>query len=336
MEPAPISFRPALGGGSIWRRLKKTLRHGDLLWLLVIAGMAMLILAVMLAIGWSLWRDSGPSRAQFGLSFIAPVSDASWDPVNDHFTAWPLITGTLTTALLAILLATPVSVFVAIFLAELCPSWLRTPLNFMVEMLAAVPSVVFGLWGIFVFLPTVVRPLGDFLGQTLGFMPLFRGPMPASGMSRLGASLVLTIMILPTISAMSRDVFLAIPRSQREAPLALGATRWETISQILLPYGLSGILGAVILGLGRALGETMAVTMLIGNNPVESTGSLLKPGATMASVIANEFAEAVSRQHTSALIELGLILFAMTLLLNMAARFLVWRVSRRFATGGQS
>jgi phosphate transport system permease protein len=319
---------------SVLNRVRRALRHGDRIWSLVIVAMALLILALMVAIGWSVWRDSAPSRAEFGWSFILPTHDTSWDPVNDHFTAWPLIVGTLTTALVAILIATPLSVFVAIFLAELCPSRLRTPLNFMVEMLAAVPSVVFGLWGLFVFLPTVVRPVGNFLGQTLGFIPLFQGPIPASGMSRLGASLVLTIMIIPTISAVSRDVFWAIPRLQREAAFALGATRWETISQILLPDGLSGILGAVILGLGRALGETMAVTMVIGNNPVESSGSLLKPGATMASAIANEFAEAVSVQHTSALIELGLVLFGMTLLLNVAARFLVWRVSRRFAAGG--
>jgi phosphate transport system permease protein len=321
-------------GGSGLQRLKRTFRHGDLPWTLLIIAMSVLILAVMLGIGWSVWHGSAASRAKFGWSFILPVTDASWDPVNDNFTAWPLITGTLSTALVAILLATPVSVFIAIFLAELCPSGLRTPLNFLVEMLAAIPSVVFGMWGLFTFLPTVVVPLGEFLGNTLGFIPLFKGPIPASGMSRLGAGLILAIMIIPTIAAVSRDVFGAIPRSQREAALALGSTRWETISEILLPYGLSGILGAVILGLGRALGETMAVTMVIGNNPVESSGSLLKPGATMASTIANEFAEAVSRQHTSALIELGLVLFVMTLLLNAAARFLVWRVSRRFAAGG--
>jgi phosphate transport system permease protein len=345
MELAPPSRGPrpqtpagGLGGSSGLQRFRRRLRHGDLIWGLLIAAMAVVILATMAGIGWSVWAGSAASRAKFGLSFILPVNQAaaSWDPVNDHFTAWPLIYGTLITALVAIVLATPVSVFIAIFLAELCPDRLRAPVGFTVEMLAAVPSVIFGLWGIFVFLPTVVVPVGRFLGSTLGFIPLFQGPIPASGMSRLGAGLVLTIMIIPTISAVSRDVFTAIPRTQREAALALGSTRWETISEILLPYGLSGILGAVILGLGRALGETMAVTMLIGNNPVESSGSLLRPGATMASAIANEFAEAVSVQHTSALIELGLVLFGMTLLLNMAARFLVWRVSRRLTTGGQS
>jgi len=307
----------------------RTLRHGDVPWMAILFVMAILVLVLMLAIGWSVWDQSSASRQTFGASFVAPTTDSSWDPVNDHFQAWPIITGTLITAVIAIVVATPISIFIAIFLAELCPDRIRTPLNFMVEMLAAIPSVVFGLWGIFVFLPGVVKPVGDFLGNTLGFLPLFSGTIPASGTSRLGASLILTIMIIPTITAVTRDVLRAIPRAQREASLALGATRWEMIWQVLLPYGLSGILGAIILGLGRALGETMAVTMVIGNNTVEASGSLLKPGATLASVIANEFAEAVSKLHTSALIQLGLILFVMTLLLNMIARLLVWQVARR-------
>jgi len=325
--------RPGIRGAP--QRLARALRHGDLPWSVILVVMALVLLALVAAIGWSTWRESAASRAAFGVSFIAPTTDAAWDPVHDHFAAWPIIIGTFTTALVAILLATPVSIFIAVFLAELCPAWLRAPLDFMVEMLAAIPSVVYGLWGIFVFLPVVVRPVGVFLGKTLGFLPLFSGAIPASGISRLGAGLVLTVMIIPTISAISRDVLLAIPRSQREAALALGATQWEMISQILVPYGLSGILGAAILGLGRALGETMAVTMVIGNNTVESSGSLLKPGATMASVIANEFAEAVTTLHTSALIQLGLVLFVMTLLLNIGARVLVWRVSRSLVTEGR-
>lgn len=329
MTVSPLTSDPLL------RRIGKALRHGDIPWELLVTVMSFLVLLLMLAIGWSVWQESAPSRAAFGLRFILPVGQSSWDPVNDHFEAWPIMVGTFSTALVAILLATPVSIFIAIFLAELCPSWLRQPLNFMIEMLAAIPSVVYGLWGIFVFLPTVVKPVGEFLGSTLGFLPLFTGPIPASGLSRLGAGAILAIMVIPTISAVSRDVLLAIPRSQREAALALGATQWETISQVLLPYGLSGILGAVILGLGRAVGETMAVTMVIGNNTVESTGSLLKPGATMASVIASEFAEAVTKLHTSALIELGLVLFVMTLLLNAGARLLVWRVARSTGVEGR-
>jgi phosphate transport system permease protein len=206
------------------------------------------------------------------------------------------------------------------------------PLNLLVELLAAIPSVVYGLWGLFVFLPLVVAPVGNALGDTLGQIPglglLFLGPIPQSGASRLGASFILMIMIIPTITAVTRDVLLTIPNSQREAALGLGSTEWEMIWQVLLPYGLSGILGAVILGLGRALGETMAVTMVIGNS-LDTSPSILRPGYTMASIIANEFAEAVSKLHVQSLIEVGLTLFVITLVLNMVARLLVWSVARR-------
>ena len=316
-----------------WRKqLNRLLAHGDRPWSLLIAAMALLVVVIVAAIGWMLWTTSAMSRSTFGLSFLAPTSDASWDPVSGVFQAWPFIYGTLLTSAVAIALALPISLFIAIFLAELCPAWLRQPLSWLVELLAAIPSVVYGLWGIFVFLPMVVTPIGHILAGTLGQIPglqlLFRGPIPDSGSSRLAAGLVLTIMIIPTIAAVSRDVFLAIPRAQREASLALGATKWETIWQVLIPYGLSGILGAAILGLGRALGETMAVTMVIGNS-IEGTWSLLRPGYSMSSIIANEFAEAVDQLHSSALIEIGLTLFVMTLILNLIARFLVWRVARR-------
>jgi phosphate transport system permease protein len=314
------------------RRLRRVLHHGDRPWLGTIMLVSALVIVLMLAIGWMLWNRSGDTRSLFGWSFLLPTANPSWDPVNSNFQAWPFIAGTLLTSLVAILFALPISLGIAIFLAELCPAWLRTPLTWLIELLAAIPSVVYGLWGIFVFLPLVVTPIGNFLAGTLGQLPvigtLFAGPIPPSGVSKLGASLILTIMIIPIIAAVTRDVFLAIPNSQREASQALGATRWETIWQVLIPYGLSGILGAVILGLGRALGETMAVTMVIGNNAA-GTISLLKPGYTMASLIANEFAEAISNLHTDALIEIGLILFVMTLLLNILARFLVWRVARR-------
>jgi phosphate transport system permease protein len=318
---------------------RRFFQHGDRPWQGLIALISILVIVLMLAIGGMLWSRSGASRAAFGWSFLAPTNDANWDPVNDHFQAWPFIYGTLLTSLVAILVAVPIAGGIAVFLAELCPPWLRTPLTWMVELLAAIPSVVYGLWGIFVFLPQVVTPVGNFLGDTLGRIPmlgaLFVGPIPASGSSRLAASLVLTIMIIPTIAAVTRDVFLAVPNSQREAAKALGATEWETIWQVLIPYGLSGILGAVILGLGRALGETMAVTMVIGNS-IEGSASLLRPGYTMASLIANEFAEAVSSLHTSALVEIGVILFIMTLLLNMLARFLVWQVARQTPQEGRA
>jgi phosphate transport system permease protein len=269
------------------------------------------------------------------LGFFFPSSDPHWNPVSSQFQAWPFIYGTLVTSLAAILVAIPVSLGIAVFLSELCPAWLKTPLGWAVELLAAIPSVVYGLWGLFVFLPTVVTPLGKFLQGTLGQVPglstFFAGPIPESGASRFAAGLILAIMIIPTITAVSRDVFQAIPPNQREAAFALGSTRWETIWQVLIPYGLSGILGAVILGLGRALGETMAVTMVIGNS-TQGTLSLLRPGYTMSSIIANEFAEAVSPIHAEALIEIGFILFVLTLLLNMIARFLVWQVARKTPT----
>jgi len=326
MQKSKFSSRSRSGS------LPRLFQHGDRPWRGVIILISGLVIILMLSIGGMLWVKSGGARSAFGWSFLAPTANPNWDPVNNNFQAWPFLFGTLLTSLFAILFALPIGLGIAIFLAELCPAWLRTPLTWLVELLAAIPSVVYGLWGIFIFLPQVVAPIGAFLGDTLGKVPLlgslFTGPIPASGASRLAASLVLTIMIIPTIAAVSRDVFLAIPGSQREAAKALGATEWETIWQVLIPYGRSGILGAVILGLGRALGETMAVTMVIGNS-IQGGVSLLQPGYTMASIIANEFAEAVSGLHTDSLIEIGLVLFIITLLLNIVARFLVWQVARQ-------
>ena len=313
-------------------RIQRGLRYGDRLWQVLLIGMAILVVVIILAIGWLLARDSAIARTQFGWSFILPSKEIAWNPVANSFRSWPFIYGTLATSVLAIILALPLSLGIAIFLAELCPVWLRIPLGIMVELLAAIPSVIYGLWGIFVFLPAVVTPIGLFLGSSLGYIPglqvFFCGQISPSGASRLAAGLILAIMIIPTIAAVSRDVFLAIPRAQREASFSLGATQWETISRVLIPYGLSGILGAVILGLGRALGETMAVTMVIGNS-IEGSLSMLRPGYTMSSVIANEFAEAVSKLHSQVLIEVAFILFFMTLVLNAVARLLVWRVGRR-------
>ncbi len=306
--------------------------YGDRPWNVLLVFATFLIILLVAAIGWMLWRDSSAARTAFGWQFILPTSDASWDPVHDLYQSWPFIYGTLITSLAALVIAVPVSIGVAVFLAELSPEWLRTPLSWMIELLAAIPSVVYGLWGIFVFLPVVVTPFGNLLGETIGAVPFlgafFKGPIPFSGASRLAAGLILAIMVTPTIAAVTRDVFLAIPDAQREASLALGATQWETIWKVLIPYGLSGILGAAILGLGRALGETMAVTMVIGNS-IEGSLSILRPGYTMSSVIANQFAEAVSTLHVQALVEVGLILFCMTLILNIIARLLVWRVARR-------
>src|SRR5512138_3866519 len=314
------------------RRWRHTIYHGDLPWKWILIAASILVMVLILAVGDMLWRESVSARTTFGFGFLTPTKDPNWDPVNNQFQAWPFIYGTLLTSFVALLIALPISVGIAIFMAELCPAWLRLPLNWLVELLAAIPSVVYGLWGIFVFLPLVVAPVGQWLLSALGGIPglgsLFAGPVPVSGASRLGAAFILTIMITPTITAVTRDVLLAIPNNQREASLALGSTQWETIWKVLLPYGLSGILGAIILGLGRALGETMAVTMVIGNS-IEGSASLLRPVYTMASIIANEFAEASGPLHTQALLEIGLILFVMTLALNMLARWLVWSVARR-------
>lgn len=308
-------------------RLRSWWAHGDRLYrlLLILASSAVLLLVVM--IGYELWKNSLLSRQAFGWKFII-TND--WDPaLTNTFGALPFILGTLITSALAMLVAIPLGLGTAIFLAEIAPNWLRQPLGFLVELLAAVPSVVYGLWGLFVYIPAFVRPASTLLNRTLGFLPLFEGPV--FGPSRLAAGLLLAIMVFPTITAVSRDVLLAIPNTQREAALALGATRWEAISQVLIPYGASGLLGAAILGLGRALGETIAVTMVIGNN-LDLSASLLHPGYTMASIIANEFTEATFDLYLHALIEIGLLLFVMTLLINLIARLLIWRVSQRTKT----
>ena len=303
--------------------LQRFLQHGDLPFKIIIIASAALLLALMLGVGIMLWIVSGPTRSQFGLGF---VTGADWNPTGDIFGAIPFIVGTLATSLIALIVAVPLGIAIAIFLSELCPPRLRAPLGLMVELLAAIPSVVYGVWGIFVFIPTVVQPIGDFLANTFGSIALFSGPF--FGPSLLSAGLILAIMILPTISAISRDVLLAVPVAQREASLGLGSTRWEMIWQAMLPYGLSGILGAVILGLGRALGETMAVTMTIGN-VTQLPSSILNPGYSMASVIANEWGESRTELYASALLEIGLLLFFMSLILNLLARLLVWSVARK-------
>lgn len=321
------------------KKISRFFQSRDSLWNILVVASAVLVVLLIVAIFVLLYNDSAEARNEFGWGFLLPTMDASWNPVMEKFQSWPFIYGTLLTSFIALLIAVPISLGIAVFLSEVCPNWLRQPLNMLVELLASVPSVVYGLWGIFIFLPVVVAPFGNFLGETLGQIPfighLFTGPIPASGSSRLAASLILAIMIIPTISAVSRDVFRSIPNMQREASYGLGATQWETIWGVLFPFALSGILGAAILGLGRALGETMAVTMVIGNS-IEGTGSLLKPGYTMSSIIANEFAEAVSQLHADALIEIGLILFMITFILNIIARLLVWNVGKAIYVDGRS
>jgi len=286
-----------------------------------VALLALSVVALTLLLVYNMATYAMPAIQKFGLHFL---STTTWDPVKEIFGALPFIYGTIISSALALLIAVPVSLGIAIYLAELAPAWIREPLSFLIELLAAIPSVVYGLWGIFVLAPFLRQDVQPFLAKYFGFLPLFQGNFYGVGM--LTAGIILSIMIIPTISSVSREVFLVVPFSQREAALALGATRWETIRLGVLKYARAGILGAVILGMGRALGETMAVTMVIGNRP-EISASLFAPSYTMASVIANEFTEATGDLFLSALIEIGLVLFFVTLVLNIAARALIWQVS---------
>jgi phosphate transport system permease protein len=277
-----------------------------------------LLFLIFLEVGRAGW----PALRQFGVGFL---TSSEWDPVNGQFGAAPAIVGTIITSIIALVIATPLALGAAIFLSEFSPSWMRQPVSFLIDLLAAVPSVVFGLWGIFFLVPLLRTGLMPFLRDTLhlGSTPFFTGP--AYGPSVLAAGLILAIMVLPYIAAVSREVLMAVPRSQREAALALGATRWEAITGAVVPYARNGIFGGIILGLGRALGETMAVTMVIGNRH-QLSASLFAPGYTMASLIANEFSEATSDIHLSALSAVGFVLLLITLAVNAIARWMVRRV----------
>ncbi len=285
--------------------------------------MAAILLVLLIALGIDAW----PAIQKFGLSFITSVE---WDPVNEVFGALPAIYGTLLSSLIGLIIAVPISLGAAIFLSELAPDWMRRPCSFLIEMLAAIPSVIIGLWGLYVMVPFIRDPIETWLGSNLGFIPIFSGP--PFGVGFLSAGIILAIMIIPIITAVSREVVAAVPLTQREAMLALGATRWEVITRSVLPYCRSGLVGGVILGLGRALGETMAVTMVIGN-AYALTPSLFSPGATIASKIASEFNEASGDLYIGSLIELALVLFAITLLVNIIARLLVWRTVSVRGTG---
>jgi phosphate transport system permease protein len=275
----------------------------------------LVLVALLLAV------NSSEAFAAFGLGFLAGTT---WDPIAAIYGALPFIVGTIASSLIALLLATPIGILTAIFLAELAPRRVAIPLTFAIELLAAIPSVVYGLWGVFILGPFLSSTLEAWLVGLFGWIPIFAGP--PFGVGLFAAGVILTLMILPTIIAITRDVITAVPDSQREAMLALGATRWETITKAVLPYARSGIFGAVILGLGRALGETMAVTMVIGNRP-EVPHSVFDSAQTIASQIATTFNEASLGLQTSALIALGLVLLGITMSLNVIARLLVWRVA---------
>jgi len=283
---------------------------------------ALTILVVVGLIVFELIIQSRLSMSKFGFSFLVKQV---WDPVAEDFGALPFIYGTVVSSLLGLLIAVPLSVGTALFLTELCPRWLRGTLSLLVELLAAIPSVIYGLWAIFVLSPFLRLHIQPFLAKYFGWTGLFSGPKYGWGM--LAAGIVIAIMILPIIASITREVITAVPRVQREAALALGATKWEMLKMAVLRNARPGIFGAIILGLGRALGETMAVTMVIGNRP-EIAKSLFAPGYTLASVLANEFSEAVGNVYLSALVQMGLILFVITLIVNALAGLLVWSVTR--------
>ncbi len=303
---------PARPASSFLNRL----RTGDEAAYLITLAAALSIILVTGLLVYELYINSGESRAKFGWSFL---TTEVWDPVNDQFGALPFIYGTLVTSALALLIGIPLGVGAAIFLAELAPPRISSALTFLIELLAAVPSVIYGLLGIFVLVP-ILRQIEPAVRSVLGWTPLFKGPF--YGVSMFSAGVVLSIMIVPFIISISREVILAVPNDQREAALALGATRWETTWDAVVPYARKGIAGSIILALARALGETMAVTMVIGNDP-KIKASLFAPGYSIAAVIANEFTEATGKLYTSALIELGLVLFGLTIILNAVARLLV-------------
>ena len=307
---------------------KAASRLPDLLFRSTSGVFAWTLVATLLLLGVMLVLNGGQALSKFGADFL---TGTTWDPIAGIYGALPFIIGTLGSSLIAIILATPIGLLTAIFLAELATRRISIPLTFAIELLAAIPSVVYGLWGVFVLGPFLASTVEAWIVGIFGWIPIFAGP--PFGVGLFAAGVILTLMILPTIVAISRDVITAVPDSQREAMLALGATRWEMITKSVLPYARSGIIGAVILGLGRALGETMAVTMVIGNRP-QVPGSIFDSSQTIASQIATTFNEAGVGLQTSALIGLGLVLLVITMSLNVIARLLVWRVAGPDA-GGQ-
>jgi len=312
-----------------WQSLLGTDRS-DRIYRRILTAFALALPALMLILFGVLFVNALPALKKFGPSFVVT---STWDPVAEVYGAAPMIFGTLASSFLALLIAVPLALSVAIFLSEFAPRWLRQPVAFLVELLAAIPSVVYGTWGVFVLIPFLRAHVVPPLKAVLGWTPFFKGVF--YGNSLLAGGIILAIMIVPYIAAVSREVLLAVPTSQREAALAMGATRWEAVRSAVLPYGRAGLIGAIILGLGRALGETMAVTMLIGNrHDIEI--SLFQPAYTMAAAIANEFSEATTDMYLAALFEVGLILFVLTIVVNAIARILIWRVARGAAIGSKA
>ncbi len=337
MELKPLEREPALRdpsqplAGTVrhralahrWPRLKVGVPLSEFVFDGITGAAALTVVVLLLAVTTVVIIEAWPAVGRFGLRFL---TSTDWDPANEQFGALPFIYGTVVSSLLALAVAAPFGIGVALCLSEMAPFWLSDILGFLVELLAAIPSVVYGLWGIFVLGPWLRDYVEPWLGRYLGFLPLFRGPRVA--VSLLSASAILAVMVVPYVSAVCRDVFSAVPASLREAAYALGATRWEMVRMAVLPHSVSGIVGALILGLGRALGETIAVAMVIGNRPAISA-SLFMPSTTLASAIANEFTEATSDLYVSALIELGMVLILISLLVNVTARLLIYNLTRR-------
>lgn len=320
------SAGPTVGSRSFIQKL----RDGDEIARLITFLFAASVVLVTVLLVYELWRESYLPRHKFGFAFFRT---SVWDPIFDHFGALPFIYGTLVTSAVALLIAVPLGIGAAIFLAELAPARLSDTLQFFIDLLAAVPSVIYGLLGVFVVIPAMRQYIQPGLKNTLGFLPLFQGP--AYGVGFLTAGIVLAIMVIPYIISVSREVLLSVPRDQREAALALGATRWESTWKVVLPFARTGIMGSIFLALARALGETMAVTMVIGNTPTIAA-SLFSPGYSIAAVIANEFTEATGDLYLQSLIELGLVLFLLTFLLNGLARLLIVFTSQRGSGMGQA
>ena len=326
-KPAPVpppsgtaSSAPSPVRKFLMERGNSALTDQGFRWIMLLCALTIFFIVGLIA--WELIARSQLTIAKFGLSFFVK---SEWDPVNANYGALPFIFGTLASSIVALIIAVPLAVGVAVFLTEMCPKFLRGPLSFLTELLAAIPSVVYGLWAVFVLVPILREHVNPLLMKTLGWTGFFTGPNYGIGM--MAAGVILAIMILPIISSLTREVMTAVPHSQREAVLALGATRWEMIRTGVLRNARIGIVGSIILGLGRALGETMAVTMVIGNRP-QIVKSLLGLGYSMSSVIANEFSEASDDMYLSALIEIGLALFIVTIIVNAIARLLVWAVTR--------
>ena len=316
----------AVESQSARRAMAPPSRFGDKAfeWITLLMALGVVVLVILL--GWELWRGSSLAVRKFGFHFL---TTSTWDPVAEQFGALPFIYGTVVSSLIALFIAVPLSIATAAYLTELAPLWIRQPLVSLIEMLAAITSVILGLWGIFVMIPWLRNYPFPLLKRLFGWTPFFTGPI--YGPSMLAGGIIIAIMILPIITSISREILRSVPNLQREAAYALGATRWEATRIAVLSYAKNGLFGAVILGLGRALGETMAVTMVIGNTPQIAT-SLFKPGYTLASVIANEFTEATTDMYLQALFEIGLVLFGITILANLLAQLFLQTMSTTSTT----